>query len=458
MQDQIKKILSYNEFVSEEYFHTENLISQWKENKKDFIDWFGGEPIYKTPSREFHLSDKKKEHLFVCLINKISANYGCDELTRFLDDCRVFFWDNIVPYDVKVADYYNNPTKKQDVVIKKGTKLIRSFKHFVNNPTLLRKIQDEASQVLQQNKITGRLCFSVHPLDFLSMSENNCGWRSCQALDGDFRAAALAYMIDSSTVVAYIEEEDTEQNLARFPNDILWNSKKWRTLLHFSTDRTFVFASRQYPYELYNVLPIISQEFLNLPAGNGFGEWYQEQQKYYESPVDGRKKLNSPYIFVRRRLFALDRIVRQETDLFYNDLLNSHVSIPSYCWDSYRYNGKTPKVRLGSKVLCPICNEHYLDYSDSFICQHCRNTVKYTNDTEIFSFCDMCDCIIRNDEEYLQDDEGHVYCAECMNQLYICPECGQYRAIGYDEAYDAENERFICTNCFNSKPTPAFNF
>jgi hypothetical protein len=63
---------------------------------------------------------------------------------------------------------------------------------------------------LQQNKITGRLCFSVHPLDFLSMSENNCGWRSCQALDGDFRAAALAYMIDSSTVVAYIEEEDTE--------------------------------------------------------------------------------------------------------------------------------------------------------------------------------------------------------------------------------------------------------
>ena len=36
-----------------------------------------------------------------------------------------------------------------------------------------------ASQVTNQKKLTGKLCLSIHPLDFFTMSDNNCGWETC---------------------------------------------------------------------------------------------------------------------------------------------------------------------------------------------------------------------------------------------------------------------------------------
>ena len=84
--------------------------------------------------------------------------------------------------------------------------------------------------ILQEDKIEGTLCFSVHPLDFLSSSENTYNWRSCHSLDGEFCAGNLSYMADSATMICYLKS-DKEEILPRFPEDIPWNNKKWRVFL-----------------------------------------------------------------------------------------------------------------------------------------------------------------------------------------------------------------------------------
>ena len=85
------------------------------------------------------------------------------------------FYDNIVTD----SDYSPAP---------KGMKLVRAFKYFEKNKIVLEEIQNLASRYLQEDKVKGTLCFSVHPLDFLSLSENTYNWRSCHSLDGEYRA------------------------------------------------------------------------------------------------------------------------------------------------------------------------------------------------------------------------------------------------------------------------------
>lgn len=74
-----------------------------------------------------------------------------------------------------------------------GSKLSKSFKRFINSQEIVRWAQDTASRYMQENKIEGYLYLSIHPLDFLTISENNENWWSCQSLDGDYRSGNLSY-------------------------------------------------------------------------------------------------------------------------------------------------------------------------------------------------------------------------------------------------------------------------
>ena len=133
------------------------------------------------------------------------------------------------------------------IYVPEGAKIIKSFKHFEGNKRKLEEMQTAASRVIQADKIEGYIYFSVHPLDFLSLSENAHNWRSCHALDGEYRSGNLNYMVDSSTIVCYVKsKEDTI--LPRFPEDVPWNNKKWRVLLFLSDDGYSMMAGRQYPF------------------------------------------------------------------------------------------------------------------------------------------------------------------------------------------------------------------
>ena len=165
-------------------------------------------------------------------------NYNYEDLADFVLTQKDGFFKNLT-----IEDYTYNGKK-----ITKGTKLIKSFKYFVHNERSLEDIQNEASRIIQEDKVTGKLCISVHPLDFLSLSENNSNWRSCHSLDGEYRAGNLSYMMDSATFICYLKNNNKDGQINSFPNDVPWNDKKWRVLLFLSNEKELIMAGRQYPF------------------------------------------------------------------------------------------------------------------------------------------------------------------------------------------------------------------
>ena len=168
-------------------------------------------------------------------------DYPLADLISFVQLNYDSFFDNLVSVGYTTAD----GTK-----IKPGMKLSKAFKFFVDDEDILDNIQTLASRIIQNNVLSGELCVSVHPLDFLSSSENSYNWRSCHSLNGEYRSGNLSYMVDSTTFIAYIKGKD-KHVLPNFPNDVKWNSKKWRTLFFTSENFEVLFAGRQYPLRRY---------------------------------------------------------------------------------------------------------------------------------------------------------------------------------------------------------------
>jgi hypothetical protein len=63
-------------------------------------------------------------------------------------------------------------------------------------------------------------------------------------------------MVDSSTVLCYLKG-DNDVKIPMFPDTVKWNSKKWRTLLHFSQNKDLILAGRQYPFPSESGLDLV---------------------------------------------------------------------------------------------------------------------------------------------------------------------------------------------------------
>lgn len=208
LKDNFNKVIQYSQNISEP--QTDELLKKWHQAKKDFIFAFGNKLIYEFPETiTFELSQQEKEENVRRFCEEECDN---EELIDFILNNKDGFFKNLV------VDGNN--------IIPKGMKLLKAFKFFEKDKTKLEKLQAAASMVIQKNKIEGIFCLSVHPLDFLSASENCHNWRSCHALDGDFRTGNLSYMVDSCTIMCYLKSKD-DVVLPNFPEDVKWNNKKW---------------------------------------------------------------------------------------------------------------------------------------------------------------------------------------------------------------------------------------
>jgi hypothetical protein len=193
IKEQFKAVISYSQNIPDP--KVDYLFREWESNKARFIKRFGG-LIYEHPTQvEFTLDPKEKLTRAMEFANSVSDAYNNSALAEFIDENLDTFFENKV-------------SRTMGQKIPEGMKLIKAFKFFESDKSTLRSIQDYASQLIQENKIKGTLCFSVHPLDFLSSSENTYNWRSCHALDGEYRAGNLSYMVDDTTFMVYLKGAD----------------------------------------------------------------------------------------------------------------------------------------------------------------------------------------------------------------------------------------------------------
>lgn len=438
IKNQVERVLKHSQNLDTD-LNIDNLMSRWWDSKQKFINRFGG-LIYEWPETiEFMLDERDKINRFNRLLEEIDVQYLNPQLADFLEDNKDSFFDNIV------TNTDNHPE------IPKGMKLIKAFKYFEKNKALLGRMQDLASQYIQENKIKGKLCFSVHPLDFLSSSENTYHWRSCHALDGEYCAGNLSYMVDETTFIVYLKGEE-EAYLPNFPNDVKWNSKKWRVLLYAEQDDRLLFAGRQYPFSSHNGLDVVLNIYNNLIA-ESTPNWYESAYKYHRwnenyidsclepiGPYEEEVHLNDRYLVYFRHLIGLNQLIKDgEGSLQYNDLLFSTCyKYPAYSVLDTGYSFKHPDqllkypIEVGRRVRCIRCGMDDIEDSGTMLCPDCEQ--KYGDpDDDYMCSCACCDSRIYTDDAYYVGYYDEPVCDYCFtHHCFICDNC--------EEAFFKEDE------------------
>ena len=251
------------------------------------------------------------------------------------------------------------------------------------------------SRVLNQKSLVGTLCLSIHPMDYVTMSDNNCGWSSCMAWmedPGDYRLGTIEMMNSPYVVVAYLEDEDGMDLYDCYR----WNSKKWRQL--YVVTPNVILGNRQYPYENDQ----LQGECLNwlrdmASVFPGYGPYMTEAcniQNRAVNIIDGEREIKFNFWM----------------NYMYNDIYGNKLAYFSSTYNESHYD-----VCVSGPAVCTGCGEIIeLDSVDACYvrCMDCDGLWR----------CDGCGDLCSG-EKYYNGDE--VYCYYCYNHyLSPCDECG----------------------------------
>lgn len=416
----VKTILENSQNLTD--LDVEEIMFYWKRNKNTLIkDILDGELIKEFPIEvPFEPNQIELENVANTLKECLYDNNKAQE---FIQRNTMGFKEN------KVVD-------PNGYDVPKGAKLSKAFKHLSDDKYIVRLMQDKLSEYVQKTKITGTLCLSAHPLDYLTASDNSSNWSSCHSLIHSNRAGNISYMCDASTLICYIKSDE--------PTDIYgvkWNNKKWRMFLHFSDKRNGVFAGKQYPMNLDGILETIKKEFLPWRFHNDI--WKHENLQ---------KDNQFPRYYLFHNMWVSDRVMIQQhpQGLNYNDLLYNTFPFgcPEYIFSLYMEDSE--RFQIGHPFYCLKCGEKMVLEEDCVLCPDCE--VKYGFEAKT-NFGNCCICgkrvYLGNDNDYFIDWRGNIYCDICGDDnLEYCENC--YDWYVRDEMIITEEEK-SCKWCWEAK-------
>ena len=275
----------------------------------------------------------------------------------------------------------------------KPTRILSKISRIANIPGF-EDFRIELSRILNEKTLKGTMCLSIHPLDYLTMSDNPYGWDSCMnwVNSGQYRMGTVEMMNSSCVVIAYLKGDKP----LRFYDDE-WNGKKWRNLFIVTED--FITGIKGYPYQNADFDIRVLDWLKDLAKDNL--EWT------YGDPIEFSPDSNEG------TLYDGDDAIYYEfaSNIMYNDFGNNNTT----------HIVLAPRVTDKCGIEC--C------YSGEAECMYCGERVR--------------GCI--GDLEDI-DDEGCVICNECL-VTYTCDGCGE-RVISEDDLYELDGQ-FYCENCYN---------
>lgn len=456
IKKQVTEVIKESQNYHDLDLHVDKIIKDWLQAKKTFINKMDGNLIYQTDELiTFKLSYESRRQRLHRFADLISVRYSNDYLSEFL-------------YDIKVDDFYDNKTSQnydaynsngELVKVPKNYKVVKCFKFFENNEHFLKDIQNEASRIIQEDCVSGYLCFSVHPLDFLSASENVHNWRSCHALDGEYRSGNLNYLMDSCTVMCYLKAEK-QAILPHFPESVPWNSKKWRVWLYFSNDLSMIFAGKQYPFTSNTGLNYIKDNILPTLNFGKWGDFNVSKINHLTDEISGNYFSFTKMVPVGSILKPLTKLMENGKQTYmYNDVLYSTCYDALYAFKKEEHpfmwtgnptgttNDKT-HFTVGKKCTCPICGENSIDYSEIISCIDCAN--KYgIGDNEDYYICDICGASVYYDDMYVSDITDTQMCPTCYHhETRRCQCCG---TIDLPEVIKYYKGLYLCPDCIEDE-------
>ena len=253
------------------------------------------------------------------------------------------------------------------------------------------------SQVMNVKSIKGTLNLSIHPLDYMTMSDNDCGWESCMSWRsfGGYRQGTVEMMNSDSVVVAYLSASRPMHLLHSNTEFDLWANKKWRCLFVVNDD--LLCKVKSYPYQKEE-FELECLEWINELSTENLQYTYNCEDRI---PWDGEEKI--PFFEDK----YLDLLF--ETGHMYNDFGTvDHWFVPH--------------ESLLAKIADSPCSVYAYDfcYSGPSECMWCGGNVYFDTEGEVI--CDNClekhwchECGSRITGEVYTDADGNFYDEYCYD-------------------------------------------
>lgn len=262
-----------------------------------------------------------------------------------------------------------------------GMSLVKIIENFIHktevtpqNAESIRNIVDklaiEKSKIKQSSGGEGKLAISIHPNDFLTLSDNDSGWGSCYTLSklSSYAGSTTTLMQTPSVFVVYFHSGSN--SFLKSEEYEGWNSKTWR-MLAYLTPEGLMFGN-QYPF---------SSSFLEDEAISMVLE--QLEEVYIENPMVEytTNKSDAVYNDLERKNSNYRRFVSEEN---FDRVKNIHVPIieDKMCMFSaewYRpYSGSVSQITIGRGHVnlesCSECGEIFAesDLDENYNCEDCR--------------------------------------------------------------------------------------
>lgn len=440
----------------------EYFLRYWSINKEPFYWMFGNQMIIKK--------DVCFDKPFNDLVEEMEGRlrYDCGEAIRFAVKFRNIIDEKfpysstersalrsfVTNYKMLVNNYYEGPpitipgsmtTNGRPLQVNtncKAIKMLGKIAEALGCADDYEGFRQAHSLVLNQKVIRGKLCLSIHPLDFLTMSDNDCGWSSCMSwMDdpGDYRLGTIEMMNSPYVVIAYVEAKEPMKYIGG-GEESTWNSKRWRQLYVITPE--MILGNRQYPYN-HDLLQGTAIKWLRELATPipGFGP-------YDEETCQVRNGYNNVFNGCDNQIY-----VGFTMDYMYNDIYDYRLA---YTSSARMKNLKEYRRNLSGPAVCTGCGD-IIEYDTVDASQvRCRACSGYF-------YCSHCGEWCGGDS--YEGSDGKLYCDWCyFNELEICDSCEERSAVMrhvyiqlFDEPQDNDdsfcNWSFyvsLCDGCYHN--------
>ena len=412
------KVLPLNEM---NYF-----LRFWSENKSHFFKMFDNQFIIK---KEIFF-EKSYDELYISMMQAMSNlnQKALDFRSNYLKKIRKLT-NKYSDSDLHILTYFVNSLIHLTQNIYTGESFLINGKYTVDGRSLLvnngcktikmlgkiaralgceegyEDFRKAHSLALNQKKIKGNLCLSIHPLDFLTMSDNDCGWTSCMSWGvadgdiGDYRLGTIEMMNSECVIEAYIEASEPMY----INNEFSWNNKRWRQL--FIVNEDLILGNKQYPYNNNEIETVVLNWLKDLC----------ETKLGWNSYINDIKEIrNGHYNFIdeidphKGIEFSIET-----SGSMYNDVYDKRSAYVSKNID-HHYN-----LDFCGPAICVKCGEEIFD-SDLR-----ESSIVYCEDCDPIETCCVCGGRLYDEEDIIYVDD-HPVCPWCyQNKLSYCDICGE---------------------------------
>lgn len=430
------------------------ILREWNKSKQILFNIFG-EKLMLEKEIQVEDGDNKKIREINNYLN--STNPGTDfinSVRKLFEFNGTYFEDTYAIYNLTQAKqlFTNRVVKefsyrnKDGKVIKvpEGAKVMKVLQKIAKEFDLpdFEIFRNHISRITEIRKSKIKFTLSIHPLDYMTMSDNANGWKSCMNWTqgpGSYRAGTIEMMNSPVVVVAYI----TTKSYYPANTSIEWTSKSWRELIivHPNT----ICSVKSYPY--YNIA--FDKALVNWLADlvEEKTEWRYNRKK----PQENLESCSNIKAWQDKEDKDNYFLLHFETNEMYNDFGNTdNYGIFSINPPDNKYHTST--INYSGLMTCMCCGEngYWSDDTETVICEDCEPSI----------YCCCCDERV-NANDAIEVD-GEWVCEDCYNDLHRCMCCEDAHFdgdltlmfVGHIENQTINvdyDEHYICSECLANK-------